>query len=366
MTKTLVHDYEGVLTREFSIKTKASISSSVRGSLNLRHFTMQLCQLLQGGVHLLRAIRILEGETKSKKAKTLLTDLVHRIESGFSLSKALKTQPRIFPHYYLSVVEAGENAGDLTGVLRSLGEYLANLHCQKRQMMNALIYPLFIFILGIITFCALLIFVLPNIQNLYTGFEGKLPEMTQFVLWASGRMPWFFLGLGLAAFLGHFFLKEKMVFLWNRFCQRLSPGHWLIRLFLFRYFSVLNLQLKSGISILQVTMTAGKTLQGKVERRRLEAIEAGLAQGKSFTGLLYEQKFLSSLQKEILLVGEETGKIPESLDYMLQEMRQELDTRLEVVMRLLEPLMTLIIGIVIGVILISCMLPILQISQLVR
>lgn len=366
MTKSLVHDYEGLLTREFSVKTKVSFASPFHGSLNLRHFTMQLCQLLQGGVHLLRAIRILENETKSKKSKAVLTDLAHKIEGGFNLSRALKTHPRIFPHYYLSVVEAGENVGDLPGVLRSLGEYLASLHSQKRQMVNALVYPSFIFILGIITFCALLIFVLPNIQSLYAGFEGKLPQMTQFVLWASGRIPWFFLGFGIVIGLGHLFLKEKLIFLWNRFCQRLSPNHWLVRLFLFRYFSVMNLQLKSGISILQVTMTAGKTLQGKVETKRLQAIEAGLAQGKSFTGLLYEQRFLSSLQKEILLVGEETGKIPESLDYMLREMRQELDTRLEVVMRLLEPLMTLIIGIVIGVILISCMLPILQISQLVR
>ncbi|MFH0984300.1 MAG: type II secretion system F family protein [Candidatus Omnitrophota bacterium] len=366
MTKTLSHDYEALLSSRPSLKSQVSFTPPFRGSLDLRHFTAQLCQLLQGGVHLLKALRILEGETKAKKARALLSDLSDRIESGSSLSMALKSHPGIFPNYYFSVVEAGENVGDLPGVLRSLGEYLASVHSQKRQMLNAMIYPLFVLFLGGIAFFALLIFVLPNIQSLYAGFEGELPKMTKIVLWASGRIPALFLGLGVLVFLAHLFLKEKMLFLWNGFCQRLSPGHWLIRLFLFRYFSVLHLQLKSGISILRVTMTAGKTLKDKVDIRRLQAIEAGLSQGKRFTTLLHEQKFISSLQKEILSVGEETGKIPESLEYMLREMRQELDDRLQVVMRLLEPVMTLIIGVVIGVILISCMLPILQINQLIR
>lgn len=331
---------------------------------DLRLFSSSLARLLQGGVSLLRALEITGKEFSKGSFQEILSQIKESIRQGQSLSGALRSASS-FPLYFIQMIEAGELSGNLDKVLHSLSEHLEREEERRRRIKEALAYPSLVLLCGLVTLTVLLKVVIPKIALVYEDLGGTLPGMTQAILILSH----FLLPLVLAgtflivAFFSAF--RKKREFLFPYLLKLPFLGNLLRKTFLTQFSSLLSLMLQSGIPILQAIESVGRTF-GREMEKDFSHIRESLSQGKALSGAVQDIPWIQERALALILSGEESGKLPEVLEQISKETQKEIESQAHFLLKLLEPSLILGIGVIVGFIVVSAILPILEMNELVR
>lgn len=344
-----IEEMEFILDVQPQTKLRLSRSHS-------RLLTSSLARLLKGGVPLLKGIEILKQELLNSNVKAALDQIEERIREGQSFSDSLGSSCANLPSYFIQAIQAGEISGSLDSTLETLSQHLEKEEEVRRKIREALAYPSLVLGLGFITLVVLLKFVIPKIALTYEGFGGELPWLTSGMLaLGSFLIPLLLIFAVCLAFFIVFFRRMK---------DRLLPhllrapiiGNIIQKALLAHFASLLALQLKSGIPILTAIHSF----------KEGTSIEEDLSQGEGLGSSLKSVPWVDNLSLAVVISGEESGRLPEALEEVAKEAQKEVESKIHLFLKLLEPALILGIGVIVGTIVVSALLPLMEINEIIK
>ena len=331
-------------------------------------FTRQLSSLIRSGVPILKALSTISNQTDNAKLVRVVEDLERTVRDGNMLSGALKMYPVLFPELYVNMVTAGEAGGMLDTTLSRLAEALEKEEETRKRIQAAMAYPVLILVVGIITVFILLSFFLPRVVALFADY-GDLPLPTRILIavtnFFSERWPWIALSaVLLAAVVKRLTSLDKGRLMVDTIVLHLP----LIRRFvtesdIARFARTLALLVDAGIPIDRALGVSVNTLGNSVLRAEIEDVrQRTVQQGMSLSFGLRRARDFPDFVANMVGVGEESGRLEESLIEVATFYEKEVDQQARLATSLIEPILILVVGVIVGFIVSAMLLPIFEIG----
>jgi len=350
------------------ITTKNFAKREMPGPL-LSSFAKELSSYLNSGMAVLTAIKLIEGQhKKEKKYASFLASIKTMIEEGKSLYHALGSQSVYsMPDFFLQSINVAGQSGKMVPVLIQMGTFFSSQAKVKKQVGNAMAYPLFIFLVAIGMTGFLIAFVVPKITGIFKDTGQELPEITQFVLAVSDFLSanYIVLIVGFVSIIILFKVSYKHIFSFKKaydgFMLKIPIiGELIQNHELGRFSYILGLMLNSGVSYAHAVKLATTTFSNSAFRESFEIAAERVIEGNKLShslqrgkGVLPKRNFMQALA-----LGEESSEVASILSNIAELYREENEDRLKLLLSLLEPFMMLFIGLVVGVIVAAMLLPI--------
>jgi general secretion pathway protein F len=341
------------------------------GSDEISIMTRQLATLLGAGVPMVQALGILVEQTASKALKRVLAEIKVSVNEGSTLSSALMEHPKLFSTIYANMVRAGEASGSLDVVLEKLADFSEKQEALKGRLRAALVYPLFMAVIGCAILFVLLTCIVPNITKVFADMEKVLPTPTLFLLSVSGflRVYWWGLvvvgiagGMGMRWLLGQSYGRR----LWDLIKLK-TPiiGPVIRKLILARFSSTLESLLKSGVELVTSISIVRSLVNNVYIDEVLEEAVLQIQKGRNIADSLSSSPWFPPMFVQMIAVGEQSGSLDSMLGKMARAYEREVDTAVQAMTSLLEPIMIVAMGVAVGFVVLSILLPIFEMNQMI-
>ena len=338
-------------------------------------FTRQMAGLVDAGLPLDKALLSLTRQmassrdtTTKKKVEALYDD----VREGASLSKAMERYPMDFDSSYRSVIAAAEHSGAMGKVLEQLAQELEDATALKSKLAGAALYPSIVCVFAVIMILFLMTYVVPQVANVFNKGDRALPTLTAIMLTFSTviRTYWWLLaGLGVAAI-------TTLSWLYRQETSGRAMDAWLLRVPLVgglmasynaaRFSSTLALLTGSGVPILKALDTAVATMSNRSLRYALNTNLHKVKEGASIAGALDASQALPDAVVTFTRLGEQTGRLPDMLGRVSRQLSTDVTRKAMSLASILEPLLIVGMGLVVMLIVLSVLLPIMDLNKMVR
>lgn len=331
--------------------------------------TQQLATMINSGLPLTEALNILKVQSKPALSK-MLADIQHDVQGGMTLADALKPHQPTFSNVYIALVRAGEASGKLDEILERLAESEEKAREFRAKTKGALIYPVIVVLamIGVIT--VMMVFVVPQLTDLYAEFDAELPFITQVLIAVSNFMSklWYVLVLGLVG-----------AYLWVRASLKTKKGreafdHFKLTMPVFgplrkeiiiaEVARTMSLLSSAGISILEaldiVSVSAGNVIFKEAIVKTAKGVEKGLP----LAAMIAQQELFPPLFSQMVSVGEETGEMDTILAKVAHYFETEAEYKIKNLTTALEPIIIIVLGTVIGFIVLAIISPLYSLTEL--
>lgn len=351
-------------TRKFSLFKGVSTAEL---SLTTRQFST----LVSAGLPLEASLIALSEQAEDAKLGQVLTEVRDKISEGSSLTNALKEHPNVFSDLYVNIVKAGEVSGTLDIVLLRLADFMEKQQALRSRVRSALVYPLFMFIIGSGVLFFMMTYVIPKISKIFEDSEKALPFITVLLIgfsnFLSQNLGVLFLVLAGLLFIAYRFSKTARG---RKFFDRLTLrlpifGRISRMVIISRFTRTLGTLLASGIPLLDALHVGEAVMGNTVYAEALERVRERVREGTSFAGPLRESGVFPPLITRMITVGEQTGDLEEMLMKIADTYDLQVETSVSTLTSLLEPVMILIMGVVVGFIVFAILLPIFDLTSTV-
>ncbi|MCS4292280.1 type IV pilus assembly protein PilC [Comamonas sp. BIGb0152] len=335
-------------------------------------FTRQLATMMKAGVPLLQAFDIVGRGSTNPSVTKLLNDVRSDVESGSSLSTAFRRHPIYFNALYCNLVEAGEAAGILEGLLDRLATYMEKTEAIKSKIRSALMYPTSVVIVAFVVVAIIMIFVIPAFKDVFSSFGADLPGPTLIVMAISEFFVsyWYLIFFGIGGSI-YFFLQA-----WKRSekMQR-TMDRWLLKVPIFgpliekscvaRWTRTLSTMFAAGVPLVEALDSVGGASGNAVFAVATEKIQQQVSTGTSLTVAMSDANVFPSMVLQMCAIGEESGSIDHMLGKAADFYEAEVDEAVAGLSSLMEPIIIVFLGTIIGGIVVSMYLPIFKLGQVV-
>lgn len=342
------------------------------GSAALAQFTDQFANLLDAGVPLERALRLLEHQISNPLFKRTVSEVTESVCKGKSLAQALAACPRIFSPTYISMIRVGEEAGLLADMLRKLSKSLDEEYQLRSKLKAAMIYPIFLSCVGLGTVIVLMVWVIPKFSSFFASLEQQLPLPTRLVIQASSILarvwPLVLLSGVLIVLFGLRLLKNKTVrFVFDKLCLRIPvAGGLIIKSQLAQLMRTLGILLSHGVNMLSALSIAGDTLSNKFIANQVHKAYDRVAEGEKLHECFAENQVFPATVLGMMAIGQESGTLPQMLVRVSEQYEQQTERQIKALTSMIEPVMILVMGSIVGFIVVSMLMPIFKVSALVH
>ncbi|MBP1930223.1 type II secretion system F family protein [Ammoniphilus resinae] len=330
-------------------------------------FIRQFSTLLEAGVTVVDATRVLANQTENKTFRRVLETIEEDLRSGKLLSEATAKHPKVFPTMFINMVEAGEIGGNLDDTLERLAVYFERQHRTRQKVVSALAYPITVGIVAICVVAFLLTSVVPTFANMFQGFGAELPAITKFVLGASEWMQgnwWIFILLGISLYVGFFLVKKNKnsKYYLDYFTLKLPIfGKLVQKAILARMARTLSSLFSSSVPILQAITIVEKVVGNEVLGQVLTVSRSSLEKGESLTEPMKGHWIFPPLVTQMITIGEQTGTLDLMLAKVADFYEAEVEAATDRIKSLIEPFMIIILAGVVGTIVTSILVPMFEI-----
>jgi general secretion pathway protein F len=355
----------GERTSWFSFGT----SSRIRHR-DLLAVTQMLATLVEAGLPLDRALAILEELAHTPRVRAIVTDLLHAVRGGSSLSEALaRHHPRPFSRLYINMVRAGEKGGVLEVALRRLAEFLEARAAFNEAVVSALAYPLVITSVGAAAIIFLMTFVIPRFAIIFNDLGQAIPLPTQILMSISAAVQgywWVGATLIMAGVLGWriWTSTPQGRIGWDQFILRLPiAGPLALQVETARFTRTLGTMLKSGVPMLGAMAVVGDMMSNLAVGSAVARLADGVKRGGTIAAGMQEHTAFPPLAIHMVRVGEETGRLEEMLLKVADTFETDVRAELKRVLGLLEPAIILVMGVVVAFIVVAMLLAIFSIND---
>lgn len=330
-------------------------------------FTRQLSTMITAGLSLLDALSILERQS-TPAMKKLINELIRDIEGGSSFAEALSRHHE-FSRVYYNLVKAGEAAGVLNEILARLAD---NLEKQKEftgKVKGALIYPVIVIIAMIIVASVMMIFVVPQLSEMYKDFGAELPFMTQILITASQFFSQYWYILFALFGLGGFGLYK-----WRQTPDgaRKIDG-WMLKMPIFgelqqkiiltEFARTMSLLLGAGISLLEALEIVGEAMDNIIYRDAIKESYSMVEKGSTLALAIERYDFFPNILPQMISVGEETGQLDEVLLKLSRYFETESEQAVKSLTTAIEPLIMIVLGLGVGFLVVAIVMPIYSLTS---
>ena len=334
--------------------------------------TRQMATLLESGLTMEQTLNALIEETAAPLAREVLTGVRSEVTAGLSLSRALASYEKSFPDFYQALVHGGEESGALPTVLQRLADFLDAREVLKQKTSLALIYPALVTLVAVMIVTGLLIYVVPQVVQVFQQSRQSLPWLTRGLIALSDflRMAWpYLLVIGIAAVAAtRAALRRDAVRLrWHTLQLRLPLLGALTRsVNTSRFAGTLAILVGGGVPLLTALATGARVMTNSVMKNAAELAIERVREGASLARALGTTRAFPPLLVHLVASGEVSGRLAAMLERAAHLETQSLERRLAVFLTLLEPALILLMGGIVLLIVLAILLPIIEINQLVR
>ncbi|MCU0974849.1 MAG: type II secretion system F family protein [Steroidobacteraceae bacterium] len=340
--------------------------------LDIAVFSRQLATMLAAGIPLVQAFEIVGVGHDKPAMQKLILDIKGHIEAGSSLHEALKKHPLYFDDLYVNLVEAGEQAGALENLLDKVATYKEKTEALKKKIKKALFYPAAVLAVAVIVTVILLIFVIPQFEELFKGFGADLPAFTRMVIDLSRFVQdtgWLMLiiAVGAAFTFGYFHKRSRAM---RQFIDRMMLkfpviGPILVKAAIARYARTLATMFAAGVPLVEaMTSVAGATGNIVYENAVLKMRDE-VATGLRLQRAMETTGLFPNMVIQMIAVGEESGSLDEMASKVADFYELEVDSAVDAMSSLLEPLIMVILGGLVGSLVVAMYLPIFKLGAVV-
>jgi len=357
--------------QQFLRERQRSSGPSARNLDVLTAATRQMGTLLGSGIPLTETLKAMIEQAEGRTVETMFREIRERVNQGTSLADALSEHPYMFGELYVNMVRAGEATGNVDVVLRRLADYLQSQRTLRRKVVSALTYPALMIGIGMIVVSILMAVVVPKITTMLTDMNQTLPTPTRILIMVSDLFKdWWWVGLlGIGAVSTVFeriYRRSDKGRLWiDRTLLRLPVvGELLRKQAVARFTRTLSTLLQSGVPAVQ-SLEITKTVVGnRVIADATDHIRTRILEGTDIATPLKATGAFPAVVGYMVNVGEQSGELEQMLDRIASAYDEEIDITTERLTSVLEPIMIVFLAVVVGYIVISIVLPILQIGQI--
>jgi general secretion pathway protein F len=333
-------------------------------------WTRQLAGLISAGLPLERSMAALADEAEDPRQRELMSQLKAEVNAGSSFARALGTAPREFDDVYRAVVAAGEQSGALGPVLESLADDLEEQQRLRSELFGALAYPVIVCIIAVLAVSFLLTYVVPQVAAVFTQTRQTLPLLTRMMMGISDILRNWGLLIVIVVVGGVIGMRQLLkregprqrfdaAFLNLPLLGRLARGYNAAR-----FSGTLAMLAGAGVPILKALQAAAETLSNSAMRADAMDALAQVREGAPLGAALAGKKRFPGLLSMFARLGEQTGQLPDMLQRAAKQLGNEVKRRAMTLATLLEPLLIVAMGGVVMLIVLSVLLPIIDMNKL--
>ncbi|HEY9201506.1 MAG TPA: type II secretion system inner membrane protein GspF [Gammaproteobacteria bacterium] len=335
-------------------------------------FTRQLATLVRAALPLDEALSAVGQQTEKPRIKSMIFALRSKIMEGHTLASGLKDFPRVFPELYHATVAAGESSGHLDIVLDRLADYTESRQQMSQKIAQATIYPAILTVMAFLVVTGLLMFVVPKIVEVFDTSGQALPAITSAMIWISEFLQnwwWLLLLIGVAMYFGvqRFLTIPANKRRYHLLLLKLPVIGKLVRgLNTARFSRTLSILSSSGVPVLDALQLAAPVVTNLPMRDAVIDAAARVREGSSIYAALDRSKLFPPMTLHLIASGESSGNLEDMLDKAAVQQERELEVLIATFMGLFEPLLIVAMGGIVLLIVLSILLPIINMNDLMQ
>ena len=335
-------------------------------------FSRQIATMLRSGVPIVTSMEIISGGQKNPKMRDLVNSLRSDIESGSSFSEALGKHPVQFDELFRNLVKAGESAGVLDTVLETIATYKENIEALKGKIKKAMFYPAMVVAVALLVSAILLVFVVPQFEDVFKNFGAELPAFTQLVIGFSRFMVswWWVMLLGTAGAVIAFIMAKKRSARFQHFIDRVILkipvlGKIMHESALARFSRTLAVTFAAGVPLVEALESVAGATGNTVYEKAVLRVRDDVAVGYQVNMAMKQTGLFPHMVTQMTAIGEEAGALDTMLYKVAEFYEQEVNNAVDALASLLEPLIVVLLGVIVGSMVVAMYLPIFKLAAVV-
>ena len=335
-------------------------------------FARQIATMMQAGVPLVQSFEIIGQGNDKQSMQKLILEIKTEVEGGVSLAEALSKHPLYFDQLFINLVNAGEQSGALETMLDKLATYKEKVEALKAKVKKALFYPIAVLIVAFIVTVILLVFVVPQFEDLFTSFGADLPALTQFVINLSEFMQqWWWVIAGSIAGGVYLLLRikktsPKMQEAFDRFALKAPViGEITTKSAIARFSRTLETMSAAGVPLVEAMDSVAGATGNIIYHNASLKIKDEVSQGTQLQTSMRNTGLFPNMAIQMVSIGEEAGSLDAMLSKVADFYEAEVDNAVDALTSLLEPIIMAVLGVLVGGLIIAMYLPIFKLGSVV-
>lgn len=348
------------------LKTEISFGTSFSNKKKEAFYT-ELSVLLNAGISLKEALSLLEQEQKKKKDKELLQEIINDLISGKSLSESIQNSKSFTEYEYYSL-KIGEETGTLQKVTQELGLFFRRRNEQKRNVLNALSYPIVVLITAVLAVLFMLRYVVPMFADIFKQNQVELPWLTKTVIKASAVFQNYFWAVLLLLVVVIVLQKIVSKKTWyKKYYSKILLkipfiGELLRKMYIGQFTQAVALLTTAKVPVLNSIQLTKKMIDFYPLQAALANAESSILSGKNLSESLKKHNVFDRKMISLLKVAEETNQNEFIFERLTTQYNEEIQYKSKMLSTVLEPLIIIFLGAFVAIILIAMYLPMFTLS----
>ena len=351
----------------FSAAKKKKITSG-----DIAIFSRQMATMMTSGVPLVQALEIVgRGHDNPSMAEMILA-IKANIEGGSSFSESLAKFPLYFDVLFVNLVEAGEKSGALETLLAKVATYKEKTEAIKKKVKKAMTYPAAVMVVAVIVTTILLIFVVPQFEDLFKGFGAELPAFTMMVVGMSRWMrdSWYMLAIIVGGTIFGLIAFHKRSANFRRLTDRLLlrlpiVGDILYKSAVARFARTLSTMFAAGVPLVEAMDSVAKAAGNIVFTEAILVMRDQVATGQQLQLTMQQAGLFPNMAVQMVAIGEESGSLDQMCAKVADFYEEEVDNLVDALSSLMEPMIMAILGVLVGGLVVAMYLPIFKLGEVV-
>ncbi len=335
-------------------------------------FSRQIATMMKSGVPLVQSLEIIANGQKNVRMKKLVDSLRGDIEGGSSIYEAMLKHPVQFDELYRNLVKAGETAGVLETVLDTIATYKENVEALKSKIKKALFYPAMVIAVAILVSGIMLVYVVPQFEDVFKGFGADLPAFTQVIVDLSRFMVewWFPVLVVVIATIVAFFFFYKRSLSFQHFLDKVTLqipviGQIMHNSAIARFSRTLATTFRAGVPLVEALDSVAGATGNSVYTKATYRIRDDVSVGYPVNMAMKQTNLFPHMVVQMTAIGEEAGALDTMLFKVAEFYEQEVNNSVDALASLLEPMIMIVIGVLVGSMVVGMYLPIFKLAAVV-
>jgi type IV pilus assembly protein PilC len=335
-------------------------------------FARQMATMMSAGVPLVQSFEIIAQGSDNQSMQKLITGIKNEVEGGVGLAEALSKEPLYFDPLFINLVNAGEQSGALETMLDKLATYKEKVEALKAKVKKALFYPIAVLIVAFVVTVILLVFVVPQFEELFTSFGADLPALTRVVIDLSKFMQdwWWVIAGGIAGSVYTFFrikkTSPKLQESWDRMALKAPVvGEIATKSAIARFSRTLETMSAAGVPLVGAMDSVAGATGNIIYHNASLKIKDEVSQGTQLQTSMRNTGLFPNMAIQMVSIGEEAGSLDAMLAKVADFYEAEVDNAVDALTSLLEPIIMAVLGVLVGGLIVAMYLPIFKLGSVV-
>lgn len=335
-------------------------------------FSRMLATMMSSGVPLMQSMQIIGDGHENASMKEMILAIKADVESGTSLAESLAKFPLHFDDLFISLVNAGEQSGTLESLLHEIATYKEKTEALKAKIKKALVYPASIIVVAFIVTAILMIFVIPQFEDLFTGFGADLPGLTKFVIHISEVFQekwWLIFGTIIGVIVGIVQARKrsrKVQHFFDRLLLKVPViGEVVYKGAIARFSRTFSTMFKAGVPLVEAMVSVAGATGNIVFNEATMVMRDDVSTGTQLNKAMMDTELFPNMVVQMVAIGEESGALDAMLAKVADFYEREVDDAVDNMTALMEPLIMVVLGGLIGTLVIAMYLPIFKLGAVV-